>query len=427
MHLARGSTRTVVALIAAAALVAGIVSAPSWATKRTVTTSPQVVLDWHTTAVATVLAGGANQAEAAIYIGLTQAAVYDAVIAIEKGFQPYLIVPGVPPGASADAAAVAAAYWVLVTYFPNQKPALDTAYAASLAAITDGPAKDRGILVGQQVATGLVAARTDDGRNAPIAFTPAPGPGVWRPTPPALLPALSPWMASVKPLLLNRPDQFRPGPPPALNSRLYARDFEETRLYGAKASSVRTAEQTETARFWTENVPQQLNRTLHNLVVRLGLDLRQTARALAMATTTMADALIACWDAKYTYGFWRPVTAIRLADTDGNDQTVADPAWEPLLPTPNHPEYTSAHNCVTAALGATAANLVGSDRIDLDIISTVTGTTKHYSTLRDLERDIVNARVWVGYHWRTSDEAGYRLGDRVARWALQRNFRPSHH
>ena len=413
-------------LTVAIALSTGAALIPAQANSPVTTANPQVVLDWNATAVATVLASGANQVEAAIYIGLTQAAVYDAVVAIEKGFQAYLIVPGVPPDSSAEAAAVAAAYGVLVSFFPAQKPALDVAYAASLAGIPHGTALDRGVLVGQQVATGLLAARTDDGRGAPGTFTPAAAPGVWRPTPPAMLPALSPWIATMKPLLLQTASQFRPGPPPALTSIQYARDFNETRLYGAKTGSLRTAEQTEVARFWTENVPQQLNRTLRNLVVRLGLDLPHAARALAMGTTTMADALIACWDAKYTYGYWRPATAIPAGDTDGNDRTVADPTWEPLLPTPNHPEYTSAHNCATAAIGATAAELVGSNRIELDVTSTVTGTTRHYTHVNDLERDIVNARVWVGYHWRTSDQVGYQLGEQVTRWALSRRFRPIH-
>ena len=404
-------------------------AAPARARPRSVATvaSPRVVLDWNATAAATLLASGKPQPESMVYIGLTQAAVYDAVIAIEGGFEPYLIVPAVPPGSSSPAAAAAAAYGVLVTYFPAQKPALDAAYAASLAGIPDGPAEDRGVLVGQQVAAGLVAARIDDGRDDPETFAPTPGPGVWRPTPPALLAAQTPWMATMKPLLLRSAAQFRPAPPPALGSMRYARDFRETRLYGAKSGSLRTAEQTETARFWTELVQQQHNRTLRNLVTRLGLDLREAARALALGTAVMADSLIACWDAKYAYGFWRPVTAIPAGDTDGNDRTAADPAWEPLAPTPNHPEYPSAHTCVTAGLGAAAAALVGRDRIELDVASTVTGTTRHFHHVNDLERDIENARVYVGYHWRTSGEVGSQLAEQVAGWALQCYFRVTHH
>jgi hypothetical protein len=388
--------------------------------------SPQVVLDWNATAAATLVASGKPQPESMMYVALTQLAMYDAVVAIEGGFEPYLIVPGVPPGSSPEASAAAAAYGVLVNYFPAQKPALDGAYAASLAAIPDGTAEDRGVLVGQQVAAGLVAARIDDGRDDPETYTPTSAPGVWRPTPPAFAAAQTPWLATMKPLLLERPDQFRPGPPPALDSPQYARDFNETRLYGAKTGSLRTAEQTETARFWTELVQQQHNRTLRNLVTRLGLDLREAARALALGTAVMADSLIACWDAKFAYGYWRPVTAIPAGDTDGNDETAAEPAWEPLAPTPNHPEYPSAHASVTAGLGAAAAELVGSNRIDLDVASTVTGTTRHFEHVADLERDIENARVYIGFHWRTSDEAGARLARRVSRWEIRRFFRPVH-
>jgi hypothetical protein len=381
-----------------------------------------VVLDWNATAVATVVAAGKSQPEAGLYVGLTQAAVYDAVIAIEGGFDPYLIVPGVPPGSSAEAAAAAAAYGVLVGFFPAQKGMLDLAYAASLAGIADGTAEDRGVLVGQQVATGLIAARIDDGRDASVPFAPVPGPGVWQPTPPAFLPALHPWLGAMKPLLLDNASQFRPDEPPSLDSGRYARDFEETRLYGALNGSLRTPEQTETALFWTEHAPQQYNRAVRTFVSSRGLNLREAARALGMGSTVMADALIACFDAKNIYAFWRPVTAIPAGETDGNERTTADPAWQALRPTPNHPEYPSAHNCLTGAMGEALSETSGSHLIDLDVSSTVTGTTRHYRHLDDLERDIVDARVYVGFHWRTSDEVGFRLGSEVARWAAHHYF-----
>jgi hypothetical protein len=411
----------VLALGAAASLAAASPSAHKQS--RDATASPQVVLDWNATAVATTIAAGKGQPESGLYVGLTQAAVYDAVIAIDGGFHPYLIVPGVPPGSSDEAAAAAAAYGVLVGWFPAQKPALDAAYATSLAGIPDGTAKDRGVLVGQQVATGLMAARIDDGRGAAVPFAPTPGPGVWQPTPPAFLPALTPWLGAVKPLLLNSPSQFRPGPPPALDSRQYARDYNEMRLYGGLTGSLRTPQQTETARFWTEYAPQQYNRALRGFVTAHSLNLKDAARTLAMADTTMADALIACWDAKYTYAAWRPVTAIAAGGTDGNDRTTADPNWQPLLPTPNHPEYPSAHTCLAGALGETLSEITGSDRINLDVSSTVTGTTRHYQDVDDLEQDIINARVFVGFHWRTSGEVGFRLGTHVARWGLHHNFK----
>jgi hypothetical protein len=419
--------RLVLSALAAFVLLAALASsAPARSGLPATVANPQVVLDWNATAAATVLASGKPQPESMVYIGLTQAAVYDAVIAIEGGFEPYLIAPSVPPGSAPEAAAAAAAYGVLVNYFPAQKPALDTAYAASLAGIPDGSAEQRGVLVGQRVAAGLIEARIDDGRDDPEPFTPTPAPGVWRPTPPAFLAAQTPWMATMRPLLLDNAAQFRPGPPPALDSFRYARDFNETRLYGAATDSLRTAVQTETARFWTELVQQQYNRTLRDLVTRLGLDLGEAARALALGSAVIADSFIACWDAKYAYGYWRPVTAIPAGDTDGNRRTAADPAWEPLAPTPNHPEYPSAHTCGTAGLGAAAAAVVGRDRIELDVDSTVTGTTRHFDRVDELERDIENARVYIGYHWRAASEAGSRLGERVARWALRRYFRATH-
>jgi hypothetical protein len=385
--------------------------------------SPQVALDWNATAVATTIAAGKSQPESGLYVGLTQAAVYDAVIAIDGGFHPYLIVPGVPPGSSDEAAAAAAAYGVLVGYFPTQKPALDAAYATSLAGIPDGTAKDRGVLVGQQVAAGLLAARIDDGRDAAVPFTPTPGPGVWQPTPPAFLPALTPWLGAMKPLLLDSPSQFRPGPPPALDSRRYARDYNETRLYGALNGSLRTPQQTETALFYTENAAQQYNRALRGFVAARNPNLRDAARELAMADTTMADALIACWDAKDTYAFWRPVTAIAAGNADGNDRTTADPNWLPLRPTPNHPEYPSAHNCLAGALSESLSKIAGSDVINLDVSSTVTGTTRNYQNVDDFKRDIIDARVFVGFHWRTSGEVGFKLGTDVAHWDLHHYFK----
>jgi hypothetical protein len=411
----------VLALGTTASLAAASASSSSRQSSVTAA-SPQVVLDWNSTAVATTIAAGKSQPESGLYVGLTQAAVYDAVIAIDGGFHPYLIVPGVPPGSSDEAAAAAAAYGVLVGYFPAQKPTLDVAYATSLAGIADGTAKDRGVLVGQQVAAGLIAARIDDGRNAAVPFGPTPGPGVWQPTPPAFLPALHPWLGAMKPLLLDDASQFRPGPPPKLDSPQYTRDFNETRLFGALNGSLRTPEQTETALFWTENAAQQYNRALRTFVSARQLNLRDAARALAMADTTMADSLIACWDAKITYASWRPVTAIPAGDTDGNDETTADPAWLPLRPTPNHPEYPSAHTCLAGAFSEALSEIAGNDNIDLEVSSTVTGTSREYRHVDDLKRDIINARVFVGFHWRTSGEVGFKLGTDVAHWALHNYF-----
>jgi hypothetical protein len=399
--------------VVTAAILSAAVAAP--ASAHMPATSPRVALDWNQTAVATLAATGKPQTESMIYMGLTQAAVYDAVTAIEGRFEPYRIRPGVPPHASSEAAAAAAAHGVLSAYFPAQKPALDAAYAASLSGIPDGPGEDRGVLVGRQVASGIVASRIDDGRDAPAPPTPAADPGVWRPTPPGFLAPQTPWVANMTPLLLRRISQFRPGPPPRLNSRLYARDLVEARVWGASNGSPRTPEQTETALFYTESVVPMDNRALRGLVGRLELDLEGAARALAMGNTAIADSLSACFEAKYRYWFWRPVTAIQL---------TADASWEPLGTTPNHPEYPAAHGCNTSALGEVTAALVGSDRIDLTLDSTVTHTAHSFGTVDELEREIVNARIWAGFHYRNSGEVGVRLGERVSRWALRHYFRP---
>jgi hypothetical protein len=413
-------TSAVAALMAAAAVAPGAADAHR---PPLPAVSPQVALDWNQTAVTTLAASGKPQTESMIYMGLTQAAVYDAVVSIQGGFEPYLIHPGVPPGASPEAAAATAAHGVLSAYFPTQKPALDAALAAALAAVPDGASEARGTLVGRQVAAGIVAARVEDGRDAP--FDPEPtflSAGVWRRTPPAFAQAQTPWVAKMTPLLLRSTSQFQPGPPPALTSRRYARDFEETRLYGAKNSAVRTPAETETALFYTDSVVGMNNRALRSVIARRRLDLTGAARALAMGDMVIADADAACLQAKYAYWFWRPVTAIPLAGADGNPATVADPAWVPLRDTPNHPEYPGAHGCNTAALGAVVADLLGTDRIELDLASNVTATIHHLATVADLEHEIVNARTWIGFHFRHSSETGVRLGERVAHWALDRYF-----
>ena len=417
---------TAVAALLAAAAVVVPASAQAHRSPPQPAGSQQVALDWNQTAASTLAATGKPQTESMVYMGLTQAAVYDAVIAIQGGFEPYLIRPGVPPNASPQAAAAAAAHGVLSTYFPAQRPTLDAALTSSLDAIPDGPSQDRGVLVGQQVAAGIVAARIDDGRDGP--FDPEPTileAGVWRRTPPALAAAQTPWVAKMTPLLLRRVSQFQPGPPPALTSRLYARDFNETRLYGAKDSTVRSADQTQTALFYTDSVVGMNNRALRSVVARRGLDLTGTARALAMGNMVIADADAACLQAKYAYWFWRPVTAIALADSDGNPDTAAEPGWAPLRDTPNHPEYPGAHGCNTAALGAVVAALLGTEQIELDLESKVTGTTRHLAAVADLERDIVNARTWIGFHFRHSSEVGVRLGERVAHWAVNHYFQPT--
>jgi hypothetical protein len=397
----------------------------------------QVALDWNVNAVNTIRAAvtavdGAPrplyQTEGLIYLSYVQAAVYDADVAIEGRYQPYGFSLFAPPGASPAAAVAAAAHDVLAYHFPEQKGALDALYATSLATIPDGPAKSGGISVGQAAALGIIAIRSNDGRYAPTAAYGVPGPvvaGHWQIAPPATT-AQTPWVALMHPFLLHRASQFRPGPPPPVDSQTHKRDLAETQAFGAKASTAHTTlarsqAQTDTAYFWNANVINQYGQALRDVAVQHGLDLADTTRLLAMGSLVTTDAAIACFDAKYAYLFWRPYTAIRSG---------SDPDWLPLLNTPNHPEYPAAHGCVTSALAQVLAKALGTDRIDVDIWgaqagATTLATTRHFQTVGDIESQIVDARVWIGFHYRSSAVAGLDVGNRVAAWTLKQYFRPA--
>jgi hypothetical protein len=256
-------------------------------------------------------------------------------------------------------------------------------------------------------------------------------PGVWIfAPPPSAQSAQTPWVAFTKPFMLESPSQFRPGPPLALHSHKYAVQLAEVQAYGAAGSTIRTPEQTAIAQFWNANAINQTNQTLRDLASTHLFDLVDTVRALAMGNLVDSDAGIACFDAKYHYTFWRPVTAIRNADIDGNDLTTADPTWTPLLTTPNHPEYPAAHGCLTSADAEVAAKLLDTHRIEIDIAGATGGgttltTSRHYATVEELDREIVNARVWAGLHYRDSGETGVKLGRNVAHWTLDRFFLPT--
>jgi hypothetical protein len=418
------------------ASVALVTSSAAKTAHRTDSVPAQVALDWNANAVAAVRAATTTvdgparplyQTEGLMYLSYVQAAVYDADVAIEGRYQPYGFSLFAPPGASPAAAVAAAAHDMLVHEFPDQKVTLDGLYATSLAGIPDGQAKTDGISVGQAAALGVTATRSNDGRNAPTPVYGTPGPvvpGQWQIVPPATT-AQTPWVGSMHPFLLESSSQFRPGPPPALNSWAFKHDLAETQAFGAKASTahtklVRTQAQTDTAYFWNANVINQFNQALRDLATQHGMDLSDTTRLLAMGDLVVTDAGIACFDAKYTYLFWRPYTAIRSG---------ADPDWLPLVNTPNHPEYPSAHGCVTSALTQVMAKALGTDRINVDIwgaqggASTLT-TTRHFRTVGDIDSQIVDARVWIGFHFRSSVIAGLDLGNQVASWTLKRYFRP---
>ncbi|GAA3832399.1 hypothetical protein GCM10022403_076910 [Streptomyces coacervatus] len=278
-----------------------------------------VINDWSETAVAVVQTDAKRPgAEQALWYGFMGAAVYNAVVGIEGRYAEYKWHVRGPRHASSEAAAAAAAHRVLLTYFPGSQARVDAAYTASLAKIPDGKAEDEGVAFGERAAARIVQLRENDGRGAPITFDKPPAPGVWRPTPPANAPMVDPWLAKVRPMLLDSPDQFRPGPPPKLTSKTYTKDFNEVKTMGARTGSSRTDAQTDTARFFSDVLPVQFQAALRGYTQRHGLDIVEAARLSAATWTATADAQITAWTTKLTYGQWRPITAIRLTDTDGN-------------------------------------------------------------------------------------------------------------
>lgn len=355
----------------------------------------------------------------AVGMAYVEAAVYNAVVGITRRGPMYRWHERGPRGASTDAATAAAARRVLLQYFPVTGARVEAAYSQALDAIPEGPEKVAGLRFGERAGDHLIAQRAGDGWFAAVANTEPPAPGVWRPTPPAQAPYLAPWLGEMTPFTLRSSDQFRPGPPPALTSEEYARDVREVESLGSATSTTRTAQQTEIARFFAGHLSIQLQNAYRDHVVRHGLGASAAARYFAVATIAGADAVIAAWDAKLRYHSWRPVTAINLADTDGNDATEADPTWAPLLVTPPFPEYVSGHTTVIGAVTQALRELDGTRVVDLDMQSPVTGTTRHYETSRTLNDEGIGARIWGGIHFRTADEVGRDVGRDVGRWAFR--------
>jgi hypothetical protein len=416
------------------------------ATPRAALPPGNVVQQWNRIAEDTVVGSGAFQNEGLIYMAYASAAVYDAVTAIEGGYEPLASPIAAHPGASVDAAVAEAAYTVLRFYFPSQAASLDAFHHEALMPITDGPAKADGRVVGLAAAQAIIELRAHDGRLTPIGVTSSfplrdPGPGVWRLTPPAFAAPQTPWVASVQPFVLNEAGQFHPAPPPPLRSQRWVDQFEEVRLYGSAGSTLRTPAQTAIARFWTANVIRQYNTLGREIATDRSLDVLQTARLLAMINVVGADAQIAVMHWKYTFLFWRPVTAIDPAAVsadgfgpvpgfeDGNARTVEETGWRPLIATPNHPEYPGAHGSLTSAVAEVLTEFLGTDAIDVDVhgfdASGPAGNmnaTRHFDSTAQLREEIIDARLWAGLHYRGSSAAGVDLGAKVAHYDLNHAF-----
>jgi hypothetical protein len=424
-----GAAIAVLAALGAGSTVAAVGAAPQTqcAPAAALPAATSAVAYWSTEARCSIVpaAAGAENfgnkfpGEAAVYMGIVHAAIFDAAVAVYGGYRPYGgVAVKAPAGASPDAAIATAAHDTLLGLqpalglTPAQQAILDGDYAAYVGSLRDGQAKDEGVAAGKQVAAAIVALRANDGReqNPTVADLdpPAAGPGVWQPNPAAAPgtpppPVLGLRLPGMRPLALKRASQFRPGRPNGLASKQYAKDLQQVMTLGRSDSSVRTPAQTTQALFWTDHDLRQWNDGMLRLAAARGLSQLQTARMLALAHVAGGDAMIACFDAKYHYWFWRPYQAL----------AQLDPTWQPLRPTPNFPEYPSAHAChsgaVTTALGA----FFHTDRVSVTLDSRVTGTTRTYVRLSDLVQDVNEARVLAGFHFWSSDVTGAKLGRKV--------------
>lgn len=412
------------ALLAVTSVIAYVTPLPAGA--------QNAVTEWNDIAITQARASTAPGASAAggtsLYVAYVELAVYNSVVAIQGGFEPYKYSVHVPEGgASADAAAVEAAYRVLVYLLPDRTVPLTTSYNAAMAAIPDGSAKSAGQSVGLFSANSLLSLRVGDGLGVPwpYSYPSTPVPGVWILTPGATAPAI-PWAGQMRPFTYDDPSRFLPDePPPALTSRRWTRDYNQVKALGSINSTVRTPAQTEIGLFWTDHTTAQYGHMLQLLAIQEHLSLLQSSRLMAMSFTSLADSFIGCFNAKYHFSFWRPVTAIRNGDIDGNPKTVADPLWTPLGVTPAHPEYPAAHACLTGSLAHTLEEYFGTPYIHLTVSSAVTGTTHQFSNVHELEYEVEGARIYAGFHYRHSLVQGFVLGHKVARHVTNEFFEPT--
>src|SRR5262245_21109089 len=389
--------------------------------------SADVVLEWNQLALHAVGQARVTPMVASRALAITQAAVYDSVVAIDRSFEPYHAHVHASRGASLEAAAAQAAHDTLTALFPAQAGTFDSALAADLAGIPPGRAC-QGVEVGREVARQILDWRSTDGSGATVTYTPGTDPGDWRPTPPAFLPALAPHWRYVTPFAMTRGDQFRPGAPPALDSADYAAAFDEVKDLGRADSTTRTAEQTQIARFWNDGLGTAFaagywNRIAQDVATDRGLDLVSDARLFALLNIALADSLISCWDAKYSYNLWRPVTAIRAADTDGNPDTEADAGWTPLLVTPNFPSYTSAHSTASAAAAGVLTALFG-DHNDFTVSAVSVPFTRSFGSFEAAAAEAGRSRIYGGIHYTFDSVNALAAGGQVADYVLGNFLKP---
>ena len=382
------------------------------------------VTDWNQTALRAAASTGMGTGWQSRLVAIAHVAMFDAVNSIERKYTKYAVEGAPPAGASAEAAASTAAHAVLTQLVPNEKNMLDAALTTTLATVADGPAKDAGAVVGREVAAKVLALRSNDGIDAKVAYTPGTAPGAWQPTPPDLTPARGTQFGAVKPFVLKSSDQFAMPGPPALASEAFARDMQEIQSVGARRSTSRTAEQSEVAIFWTVSTHMPFNAAARAAATKRGNSLVENARLFALLNMVGADSQIACWYWKYKVNFWRPVAAIRAADSAKNAALKSDPNWEPILTTPAHPDYPSGHASYGGAAAEVLKAVFGDDRVDVSFTWPALGVTRTYTSFSQLDREIIDARVWGGIHFRQTNEDSSALGHKIGEYAVQTWLQP---
>ncbi|BCB91145.1 vanadium-dependent haloperoxidase [Phytohabitans suffuscus] len=423
----RGRTRRTALRVALAAAVAlssplllSVAGAPASAAP-----TPNAVVTWDALAQESIwdVAQQGPHVQARSF-SIIHGAIYDAVNAIaRKPYQPYLGAPPATGHESVDAAVATAATRTLQWLFPAQQAAIQTKYDTFMAGVPNGTSKTAGAAIGQKTANAMIAFRTNDGAFGSRTWREGTGPGQWRRTPPGFG-SDGGWVMDLKPFLIPDATMFTTSGPPALTSAQYTRDFNEVKAIGAANSTIRTPDQTDSARWWHDRKLTEWE-IKRQLAVKNNLTNLQAARMFAMVDMTEMDALIACYYEKYRWSFWRPVTSIPEAGSDGNPNTVPDPTWTPLLVTPPHPDYTSGHACFTAASMGALAYFYGTDRMSFSATSADTGTTRHFDRFSEAIAEVVEARIWGGIHTRTADVQGAIIGARTLAYMIPRYFKPT--
>jgi hypothetical protein len=390
----------------------------------TCTARADTVTDWNQTAIEVMKVAGVAGNPWSRTLAMVHVAMSDSINSVQGRYERIVATVPVVAAASPDAAAAAAARQILVQLYPNQRGKIEDAYAASLKAIPDGVAKSDGVALGERVASAVQADRAADGTSVPDTYRPITSPGVWVPTTPPLFAQY----AKARPWVLKSADQFRPGPPPPLSSALYARDYNETKNLGGAKSTARTPEQTGAVKFWTQaNLGPGWQAAVRQLSTAKGLSLAENARLFALFNMGVANTFITDWDAKFTYNFWRPVTAIRNGYIDANDATERDPSWTPLNDTPMHPEYPSQAAIINGVAVGVLESVFGpkpaipfttADLFDPNL-------KRQFNSIAEMDEEHRNVRVWGGIHFKNSLDVGYDMGKKIAAYLVDNSLKPA--